>query len=568
MTPLQFTRNVRSLNRLRQIAQVLTRHGFGFFVAQINMTRFLPVWMLGPKARRRSESDEAAAIGRRLAKVAVELGPTFIKLGQMLSTRPDIVPHEVIAGLQTLQDDVPPFDTSEAMAIIVRELGQPLEDLFIEIDEQPFACASIGQVYRARTPDGQSVVVKVRRPGIEQVTRLDMQLLRWLAESAQSLLPELRVYRPVMLVDELNQALRRELDYVHEASTTVRFAHAFKDEPDILVPTVLWELTSPQVLTLTELPGVNMGALLERLEGEELMLDRAATARRLAECFLTQVFELGEFHADPHPGNILLHPPSTIGLIDYGQVGTLSDELMGDLAVMVYGAVHGELNLVVETLADMGTTSRTTDLEQLKRSLGLLFGKYDGLPLKRLDLDTLFNEFTDLIRCNDLAIPRDMALLIKSLGILATVTSQLDPELNLLELIEPRIRKSLKEQFSAGNVTRSTALLGWDVLQILRRAPGRLRSALRRLSMNGLELTVRHEGINRLTRELDRSSNRLAFSIVIAGIIVGSSVVITSGSGIQVLGLDVKYVGVLGYLIAGVMGLSLSWAIFRSGRLH
>ena len=565
MTPMQFTRNVRSLNRLRQIAQVLTRHGFGHIVAQTNLTRFLPVWMLRKKAFAPPPQEGASALGRRLAQVCAQLGPTFVKLGQLMSTRPDMVPADVLAELSTLQDDVPPFDTSEAMEIIAEQLGRPAGECFASIDRMPFASASIGQVYSARSLDGAPLVVKVRRPGIEETIKLDMELLRWLAESIESFMPEFRVYRPAMIVDEFDQALTRELDYINEAATTGCFATLFRGDVGIRIPKVHWDLTGPRMLTLEALEGISLEKLLRNGDTGAQSVDRPLVARRLADCYLKQVFELGRFHADPHPGNLLIHPPATVGLIDFGQVGTLSDDLMSNLVVMVYAWVNNEMEVVMDALADVGVLGRSTDRRHLHGSLQFLFDKYSALPIKRLDLATLFSEFSDLMRRNDVIVPRDLSMLIKALGTLGNVT---DPELNLVELMKPRIRQAMSERFSPREAARTATLLGWDLLSIVRRAPGQIRSALRRMSSHGWEFHIRHENLDRLIQELDRSSNRLAFSIVIAAIIVGSSVVLSAGSELQVLGVQVKYLGVLGYLIAGVLGLGLSWAIFRSGRLH
>lgn len=568
MTPLQFTRSVRSLNRLRHIAQVLTRHGFGHIVTQINLARFLPVWMLRKKGLPRSLEEGASAVGRRLASVCAELGPTFIKFGQMISSRPDIVPPEVLKELRSLQDDVPPFDTEVAMDIIAQELGRPTGDCFATFDRSPVASASIGQVYRATLVDGTDVMVKVRRPDIDQIIRLDMQLLQWLAESLERFMPELRIFHPTLLVSELEEMLTRELDYVNEASVTSRFFRAFQEEPGIRIPEVYWDLSGSRVLTLQALRGRNVESLVDDPGGADGRVDQKLVARRLADCYLRQIFELGVFHADPHPGNILVDPPAGVGLIDFGQVGTITDDLMTQLVVMVYAAVNREIEVVVDALADLDALGRETDRRQLQRSLQVLLDKYYGLPLKRLNLGVLFNEFLDVVRQHDVIVPRDVLSLLKALATVAGVTSRLDPDLNLLELIQPRIKRALTERLSPPQVAKGSLVWGWHVFSLVRNAPVQLRDFLRGLRSGAWKLHVQHENLERLVGELDRSSNRLSFAVVIAAIIVGSSVVISAGSDMRVLGFPIHYLGILGYLMAGVLGLGLSWAIFRSGRLH
>lgn len=568
MTPFQLTRSVRGLNRLRHIAQVLTQHGFGHVVARINLTRFVPVWMLRRKISAQALDDRPASIGRRIAQVCTALGPTFIKLAQLMSTRPDIVPDDVIGELRMLQDDVPPFDTATAMTLIEQELGRPVDACFASIEQTPIASGSVGQVYRAKTIGGDEVVVKVRRPDVEELIRVDMQLLRWLAESLESLMPETRIYRPSILVDELDEMLTRELDYVNEASATSRFVTAFKDDVGIRIPKVFWEYSGSLILTLEAIDGTNVEKLMANVDDVAHRIDQPLVARRLADCYLKQIFEVGAFHSDPHPGNILIDPPGTVGLIDFGQVGAITDEFMTEVVVLVYGCVHNEMGVAVDAIADMGALGPKTDRRQLARALQMMLEKYFGLPLKRVDLNTLFAEFSDIIRRNDVVIPREVSMLIKTFATVTSVASRLDPDLDVLKLVKPRLERTLADRVSPKRFARGATVWSWHVFNVLRHAPGQLREALRRAAAGRWHLQLRHENLDRLTSELDRSSNRLAFSIVIAAIIVGSSVVVSADTTLTVFGFKFQYFGIIGYLIAGVLGLGLSWAIFRSGRLH
>jgi len=568
MSPLKFGRNVRSLRRLRRIATVLTQHGFGHVVASMNLARFVPVWMLRRKGRLQQLDVPPSSMGKRLAQVCAELGPSFIKLGQLISTRPDIVPADVLTELQTLQDKVPPFDGSLAIATVEEQLGRPIEECFASIEIVPIASGSIGQVHRARARDETELVVKVQRPGIAEEIALDMRLLHWLAESIESLLPELRVYRPTLFVSELEQTLTKELDFINEAAITARMSAVFAQEPGIRIPRVYWECTAARVLTLEALRGTNVDRLLGEAEPGTNGFDRRRVARRLADCFLRQVFEVGAFHADPHPGNILVEPPATVGLIDFGQVGTITDELMTELIVLVYAGVNNEIDVVIDTLADMDALGAETNRRYLQRDVQAFFHKYHGLPLKRLDPATLVTEFSEVARRNDVVVPRDMLMLFKSLGVIAGVTARLDPELDVLELLTPRLKRTLAEMFSPANVARGTVKAGWHMLSIVRRAPRQLRDALRKMGTGEWRLNLRHENIDRLISELDRSSNRLSFAIVIAAIIIGSSVVVSADPDLTLLNVRVQHFGIIGYVLAGVLGLGLSWAIFRSGRLH
>lgn len=565
MNPLHFTRNVRSLNRLRQIAAVLTQHGFGHVVSRLHLARFVPVWML--RKGREPVPDSGPTLGVRLAEVASELGPTFVKLGQMLASRPDLIPDSIIEGLRTLQDDVPPFDTEKARAIIVEALGGSIEEHFTSFGEHPIASGSIGQVYLAEVKGGASVVVKVLRPGIESIIDLDMQLLNWLAESLERFVPEVAAYRPVMVVQEFEKSLSREMDYINEASATTLIAEAFRDRPEIRVPRVFWDLTGPRVLTLGRIEGLSIDRILDPDE-EAVPIDRKLVARRLAETYFDQVFEIGVFHADMHPGNILIDPPATVGLIDFGQTGIVTDEMMTQIIVMVFAGIGKEIEVVVDTLAEMNALSPTTDRRELGRSLRTLLNKYYGLPLKRFEIGTLVNEFADVVRDHDVVLPREAVMLAKALGMVTGVAMRLDPDLDALELIKPRLRRTLRNRLSPPKLARTAVVTGWHLLSILRTAPSNLREGLRRLSAGQWQLNVQHENIDRLSAELDRSSNRLSVAVVIAAIIVGSSIVVSVDPAQTLWGIPLQVVGIVGYLVAGVFGLGLTWAIYRSGRLH
>ncbi|MFQ5590642.1 MAG: ABC1 kinase family protein, partial [Phycisphaerae bacterium] len=481
MSPIRFTRNVRSLNRLRHVATVLTQHGFGYVVAQMNLGRFVPVWMMRRRGRRALD-ERPASIGRRLARVCAELGPCFIKLGQLVCTRPDVIPSELLDELRTLQDDVPPFDSTVAMNIVAEELGMPSEACFAHVDATPIASGSIGQVHRAQAKDGSQLVIKVQRPGIRDEIRLDMMLLQWLAESLETLIPELKVYRPTLLVSELEQTLTRELDYINEASATTRFAEAFREEPGIRIPRVYWEYTAPRVLTLEALEGTSIERFLGDKDAASSGVDRRLVARRLADCYLKQVFEVGLFHADPHPGNILVQRCGAVALIDFGQVGIITGDFMTDLLVVVYAGVTNRVDVAIDALAEIGSLGPGTDRRQLSRALQVLLNKYYGLPLKRLDLGTLVNEFSDVVRHHNVVIPRDVLLLLKTMGVVGTVAARLDPELDLAALVHHRLSATLGQRFSPARLSRGAAKLGWDLVSILRRAPGQLREGLRQIS--------------------------------------------------------------------------------------
>lgn len=565
--PFYLPRSVRNIGRLQTVARVLARHGFGHLVERLNLASHLPLasrWRVLPPA---TDETGPRAVGRRLVAVCEDLGPTFTKLGQMISTRPDLLPKATIEELKKLQDRVAPFPTSEARKIIEREFAQPVAACFAELPDEPFGSGSIAQVYNARTISGRCAVVKVKRPGIEETVRLDLNILRWLSDGLERALPEIQVYRPRMILEEFERTIHHEMDFIYEASSIARFAEAFADDERITIPEVMWELTSPQVLTMGRVGGTSIKELLaapDAVAGD----DRRRLANALAETFFKQFFELGMFHADPHHGNIFVAPDGRIGLIDFGMVGQVDDELAGQLAIALMATVNRQIDLIVDVLEDVGAIGPATDENLLRRDLRDLLDKYYGLPLWRLDLQTIFFEVTDIMRRRGITLPRDFVLLGKSLVMVTGVALELDPNLNLLELLRPQIAHMLRQRFGPTRALKAAGMSGWHLVNILKNAPRQIRDTLRRMSRGEWQVNIRHQNLEYLASELDRSSNRLAFAIVIAATIVGSSMIISSPPERgTILGLPLPVLGLAGYVFAGIMGVALVWAIWRSGRM-
>lgn len=559
-------KTVRTFARLRVIAQVLSRHGFGHFVDRLQLGRFIPSairFRFAPKAEE-ADVDPLTAIGHRLVSVCEELGPTFIKLGQLASTRPDVLPPQVLTALERLQDDVAPFPPEQARRIFKDDVGMPVEQAFKRFTDEPFASGSIAQAHRAVAADGQEVVVKVKRPGIEQTVQLDIYVLRWMAERAESLFPELRSYRPRMLVDEFAQNIQTELDFVNEASATSRFQEAFADDPHIHTPKVRWDLTDSNVLTLEYMEGMH---LREALDGRGKEVDCKQIARRLSECFLHQYFELGLFHADPHPGNMLIRPPGDVVLFDFGIVGQIDDDMVGRLVLGIVAMVNKEIDVIVDILADFGALSRDTDRTSLTRDLRTWLEKYYGLPLHRMEFKTLFRELIDIVRRNDAVLPREFVTMFKSLATVSGVVMQLDPELNLLELLQPKLSKLMRERFSPRRLARLAGVSGLHIASIVRDAPRLIRDLMRGIGRGQFQINIRHENLDYLASELDRSSNRLAFSVLVAATIIGSTMLLSMGSELTVFGVPIRYMGFAGYAVSFVMSAWLLIAILRSGKM-
>ena len=509
--------------------------------------------------------DPMEAVGTRLVKVCEELGPTFIKLGQIASTRADLLPTPILTALENLQADVQPFPTEQVKRIFQKDTGTSVDEAFKEFTDAPLASGSIGQIHQAVAKNGQKVVVKVKRPGIDQTIRLDIYVMKFLAEQAESLFPELRPYRPIMLVEEFTQTLQRELDFINEASVTSRFHEAFKDDPHIRTPQVRWDLTGTDILTLEFMDGLRFR---EVTADNGPGYDRRSLAQNLAECFLKQYFEMGLFHADPHPGNIQISSPDNIELIDFGMVGHIDESLNERLVIGIVAAVRKEIDVVIDVLADVNALGPNTDRHLLNRDLRAFLDKYYGLPLSRLDMSTIFRELIETVRRNDVTLPRESVALLKSLAVVSGVVLQLDPEFNLFELLKPRLSKLIREQFSSRRLLRTAGVSTWHIASILRDAPRLIRELMRGMGRGRFQVNIKHENLDYLAKELDRSSNRLASAVIMASTIICGTMLLSMEADVEIFGIvPIRYLGFVGYAIASFMAVWLVVAILRSGKL-
>ncbi|MCU0722657.1 MAG: AarF/UbiB family protein [Planctomycetes bacterium] len=563
MSILSIARTYGHLRRMRRIVQVLSRYGFGYVVLRMNLGRVPLVGRLGRVTDLPENLTPVQDLAFRTRKVLEDLGTTFVKLGQILSYRPDLLPEEFIEQFRGLQDRVKPFETAKAKETVREAVGKELGEVFSRFDEVPVGAGSIGQVHRAALADGTEVIVKVKRPGIDAEIRADVGLLSALARMSEHYLPEIRVARPVMLVEEFEHQMEKETDFRIEAANTAQFLKVRDRLPGIRIPRVFWEYTNRDVLVVERLDGAPLGDLA-RLEA--LGLDRGALARRLADAFLTQFFEIGLFHADPHAGNLLVGGDGTIGLVDFGLVGHLSEEVRGHLGTLILGGIRRDPEIILEVYREMGVVSEDSSSRDLKHDIVDMLDKYLGLPLGQIDTLALFQDIVRLGRKYQAVLPRDFVLLGKSMVTVSDVLKTLDRRFNVLETAAPHARTLLAERLSPRRLLQSGLGTGWAFAGLLRRLPGDVTSVLRRLRAGEFRLNVRHEGIERMTEEMERSSNRVALSVILASMAVGSALLTVAKVGPTVLG-DLPVLGGAGILASLLCGVLIVLSILRSGRI-
>lgn len=553
-------RTYRHIQRYRQILGVLFRHGFGDLINRLELGHSvdLGVRTMSGKSLRMDRKGRA----ERLRMVMEELGPTFTKMGQILSTRPDLVPADLVAELSKLQDEVPPFPFGDVREIVQAELGMPLDAVFECMEEAPFAAASIGQVHRARLPAGREVAVKIQRPGIRETVEVDLEILRDLAGLAERRIPELKLYRPVRIVDEFARIIKREMDYTVEAGNMERFARQFQDNHRVRVPAVHRAFSTERVLTMEFVSGIKISEILKL---DQAGLDRKAIAERGADLVLEQVFKHGFFHADPHPGNIVVLPENIVCYLDFGMMGYVDRRSREDFADLVYGYVQKSEEKTVAALLKIVETEQEPDLGELERDIRDFMEIHLYRPLKEIRLAGLLQDFMGILSKHRLILPENMYLMIKTLSQMESLGMMMDPDFDMTEKAAPFIRRIKAERYRPGRIISGLIDSGEEWLDHVRSVPAEVRALLSQVRLGKAQIGFEHRGLESLIFEMDRSSNRIAFALIISSLIIGSSLIIATDIGPYLFGFPI--IGLAGFTVAGIFGIWLVIAIFRSGKL-
>ncbi|HMN01949.1 ABC1 kinase family protein [Geobacter anodireducens] len=560
LSVFQFNRNIRSLRRYRQIVRVLVKYGFEHALSLMGLSRFVA---RGRRLFRKPEPElTRLSPAERMRLALEELGPTFVKLGQILSTRPDVIPRSFVLEFARLQDQVPSFPFEDALDQISRELGRDPEERFSFIDPEPLAAASIAQVHRARLVSGQEVVIKVRRPGVVEAVETDIDAMMGLAVLAERHLPRSDIYDPVGLVKEFARTIRREMDFAREGHTIERFAENFAGDPTLYFPTVHWDCTARGLLTMEFINGIKVSdtAALERAG-----MDRRLIARRGADAFLKMVLTHGFFHGDPHPGNVLILPDNVICLLDYGMVGRLDAQLKGYLTDILLAIVQRDVDEVISLLLYSGEIADTLDTRALKRDLTGLIDNYYETPLQEIEVGRVLLEFLEVITTYHIKFQPDLMLLAKALVAIEGMGRELDPTFDMVEHLRPFMKQAVRDRFSPRQLIREMNSNLLSYFTLARNLPRDLKELLNRINRNKFKIDLEHRGLDRAMREFDKSVNRLSSSLIIAALIVGSSIVMQTDKGPKFL--DFPVFAFMGYTIAGFIGLWWVVAIIRSGRL-
>jgi len=539
-----FSRVYRDIGRYRQILKVLVKYGFGDLVSSVKRR-----WRV-PKGIKELERAERARLALQ------ELGPTFIKLGQMLSMRPDLITPEFAEEFKKLQDRVPPCDFEEVKGVLEEELKAPLESRFSRFDPLPIAAASLAQVHKAEL-NGEPVAVKVQRPGIRKVIETDIDILLQIAGIAKRRLGDEAPFDPVGIVNEFAKSIYRELDFTGEANNMLRFARNFQNDPTIYVPKVYRELTTGRVLTMEFVDGIKISDV-ERFES--LGLDRRTVALNGAKAVLKEVFEHGFFHADPHPGNIFVIKGNVIVPVDFGMVGRLTPEEMESLGRLLAGMVYKDAGLIVRTLYQLGMLEETRDTDELKRDISDFLDRYYKRPLYQLDMRAIMDELMWIVRSHRVKVPSSYTLMLRALVTMEGVGRLLDPQFDMFALAKPYVLRMTARKLNPSRLAKEAMEFAQDSLDLVRSLPIDARVISAKLKKGNLKITAEWERLNIFLTELNRSVNRLTFGLITAALVVASAIVMHSRGGASTL-------GGIGLAISSILGLWLLITIIRSGGL-
>jgi ubiquinone biosynthesis protein len=545
---------VRHLRRYQQIGSTFVRHGFGFALKQLQPA--VRARLGRPSMTPVQVPAESLAVHFRLA--LEELGPTFVKFGQVLSTRPDLLPPAYIVELTRLQDEVPPEPWEAIRAVLTRELGRPPEEVFASIDPVPMAAASLSEVHAATLHTGEAVVVKVQRPNIRMMIDTDLGILGELAAGAQHT-PIARYYDLPAIVDEFAYTLRNELDYEREGRSADRFRENFEDVPTLHIPLVYWDYTTHHVLTLERMTGLKIDDVAAL---DAAGIDRKAVALASAQIIVKEVLEDGFFHADPHPGNFMVMEGGVIGAMDFGMVGHVDDTLRLDLVRLYAAAIDVDAMAIVDQLIRMGAVDEEVNRRRLAVDITHLLNRYRGVTLEEIRASEIFADIVPIAFRHHIRLPTDLWLLGKTLSMMEGVGRCLDPDFDMFGVSEPIVQRLVRRMLLPSRPRSRTLLrLGsdWaDVASLMPRAASRVLQQAER----GDLFSLRVKDLDHTLVVLDRLATRLSLSVLVAGLTVGLAFLIPATTG-NVLA---RVVTIAGFIASIILSLWLMFSIMRARR--
>ncbi|MDI6801780.1 MAG: AarF/ABC1/UbiB kinase family protein [Thermodesulfovibrionales bacterium] len=561
----KLTRTYKSAKRLQQIINVFLRYGFGKLIDQIHLGRFIPF-----KKRLKSfgiwPDVKGPSVPERIRMAFEALGPSFIKLAQLLSARPDLITARYADEFKKLQDEVPPFSAEDAREIIEKEIKSPLREIFTRFDEKPVAAASIAQVHRARLLDGSDVVVKVQRPDIREQIESDINILSYIAKLLDKYFPESRFFNPTGIVEEFSRTVKKEMDFVEEARNCNRFRRNFEQNPDICIPKIYGEFVTERVLVMERIEGVRIDDINAI---DKMGFDRKRLARIGVDAYFKQILEDGFFHADPHPGNIFVMPAGTIGFLDFGIVGRVSDDLKETMANTFIALIEKDFDRLIDQYVELGIVPEDVDMDVFRRDFKSDISDFleplYGLTLKEINFAQYLDTVTHLAIKHNLKIPSDLLLINKAMLILENIGLQLDPDFDFVKAAEPYASKMVRKRYSPTRLYERAKKDVMDIADFAVLFPRQMRQIIKKLLNDDIHVKMFHLNLPDFIKDMDKASNRIAFAMIVSAIIISSAIMHATSVGPTIFGISLF--GISAFIFAFFLGIWLIISIIRSGRL-
>lgn len=559
-----FNQTLKNIKRIREVAQVLIQYGFEDIVSSTPLQNLVPRKMRLRWSRHNRPVFEYSR-WERVRLVTEELGPTFVKLAQVLSNRPDILPEALIIELEKLQNDVPPFDFTLAKQIIETERGQRLEALFSEFEETPIGSASIGQVYKAKLHSGEDVVVKVQRPGVKEMVETDLIILKEIVRLTEHYFKKQGVMNPMDIVVTFEKTMKKELDYLHEVRNIEQFRVVYKNYPNLYIPKPYKSLSTARILILEYISGCKITDVKQqKLWG----IDPRSAAEKGMDIYLTQFFEYGYFHADPHPGNVLVRKDGTICLLDFGMVGKLMKKDKYAFSGILFSMAQQDAKSMAIYLKRLAIDDDITDMASFEYELNELIEEFASLDVAEMKIADFAAEFQTIIYTYHLNIPPSVFLILRALVILEGIGKVIHPEFKAFEFVKPYGKRILKEQFSLYNIGQEAYFSFLNLYTFINSFPVELKYILKKIRKGQLNIQLEHHGYSPLLQTINYNSFRLTLSLIISALLIASSIIMTAplAEHLATSG-GVPYLSVVGFSIAGFLGFILLITSFRGPRI-
>ena len=552
---IRISKSYKNLKRYKQIGEILIKYGFDFIVVKLIEKKLVPSWIIKKQPLMDELSD-----GKRLRLAFEELGPTFIKLGQILSTRADLLSEDILLELSILQDNAPEFPYAYVEDIFEKEFGISIDKAFIEFDKGPMAAASIGQVHGARLHEGLDVVVKIKRPYIDEIIQRDIEILINMGKVFDDYVEDDMPFKMKDIAKEFSNSILRELDFTHEARNTEKFLENFKNDSDIIIPSVFWKYSSKRILTIARVDGLKVTDILNSGYNIEEIKHVADT---IAKNFMKQVFIHGLFHGDPHPGNIFILAPNKVAFIDFGITGYLDNRSMTLLANLFIAGARKDVDKIVDLLVEIDAVTEATDSRTIKEDISFLLSFYFNTPLKRLNMQEAVSELMRTAYRNSIKLPPQFTLLAKALITLEGCVKVLNPEFSISSVARGFIREIMTHRLQPKTLLLETSKYMDDIMYTLRTLPKSMKTIIKKAERNEIRFIIEHKGISRLENEINKFSNKLSISLIISSVIIGSSLILQSSIGPLIWGLS--FLGLIGYTASIISIFFLILLYRRSG---